>query len=213
MPDPDLLAQIAEALEGVTSGPWSWRHGPHEWSSRFLIGPTSGIPIAILHGGYDDTDCNFIAAARTLLPAASEEIARLRAHVEEVERSIPHECDGTCDECGCAPSRDFRLCHNCYEPGELTKACDENERLRQTAHASEKAKDKEIARLRAQVRIAREALEKVADSGMDEVSESGCTWCLALQCAGPLDAHAEFCPVGQALAALSAPTEAKEKSE
>jgi hypothetical protein len=119
--DPDLLTRIDEAMESVESS----RYGGHIQ--------------------YREKERLFIAAARTLLPAAREEIARLRADMKHATRL-----------------------ERIYEEHELLS---------------------EIARLREQVRIAREAIERFLFRAHDGT---------------------ELNVLVDALAALSATTEAKE---
>jgi hypothetical protein len=84
-----------------------------------------------------------------------------------------------------------------------------------TDRLEDELRDK-LARLRDQVRIAREALHRVANGGLRGVSEAGCTFCLEMPrhlTQTILEGeHFPDCVIAAALAALSATTEAKEKS-
>lgn len=84
MPD-DIIARAEAALEGVTDGPWvaeySGEQGncviPHDAQS-------TREAVCTTHLYYQVADAEFIAAARTLVPALAAELEAARAEVERL---------------------------------------------------------------------------------------------------------------------------------
>lgn len=101
----DLLQRLRTATKGVTEGPWEamlGTHGRNKICASYLCinGLSALFTIADINvpddaeRGYTDDAFNpevaaantyFIAAARTLIPEAAAEIARLQARIAELE--------------------------------------------------------------------------------------------------------------------------------
>ena len=77
-----LEQRIAEALEGVTPGPWTLvRDGnDEEWLVRYPDGEDASLLI--------ERDGAFIAAARTLLPECANELAALREQLRVAREAL-----------------------------------------------------------------------------------------------------------------------------
>ncbi|MCA0421886.1 MAG: hypothetical protein LCH61_00950 [Proteobacteria bacterium] len=81
----DILKRAADAVEGVTPGPW--RIGPDEEGAPAQCITGAGFDICTSWGGYNaaDADASFIVAARDLVPEMLGEIAALRAEVKRLQ--------------------------------------------------------------------------------------------------------------------------------
>jgi hypothetical protein len=90
---PDILETAQKALElsaKATPGPWRWKLDGHEVGTKLVYSGDSLFMVAILAGGYDDSDAAIIAFARNNLEALALEVLRLREEVDalrEVERA------------------------------------------------------------------------------------------------------------------------------
>lgn len=84
MTTPNLTSRIADALEGVTEGPWEWDGGRllhdepgHHSDTILLISEEKWMPAKASRA--------FIASARTLLPESAAEIERLRSVIGRID--------------------------------------------------------------------------------------------------------------------------------
>ena len=83
----DILKRAAEAVKGVTPGPW--RVGPVDDTT---VVAADGSEVAAIDGDYNHPDlwpmmeanARFIAAARQLVPDLRDEVLRLRADLARV---------------------------------------------------------------------------------------------------------------------------------
>ncbi|MCD0446331.1 hypothetical protein LO763_22205 [Glycomyces sp. A-F 0318] len=80
IPPTDLAAMRART-EAASPGPWTVLSGGH---GRYVDHELTGPPRSA-HGGFFKRDADFIAHARRDLPAALNEINRLRTRVTELE--------------------------------------------------------------------------------------------------------------------------------
>jgi hypothetical protein len=88
-PPSDLIARAKAALEGVTLGPWvipldetdAYDVPVIDSAGRYIChSPDDGV-----RGGFNRPDAEFVAAARTLVPALVSEIERLREGLVRIE--------------------------------------------------------------------------------------------------------------------------------
>lgn len=87
-----LTDRIAAALEGVTEGPWGCNRyrmfGPISDHDDQSFGMVLEIGQCDYDGGTGDANARFIAAARTLLPEALEEITRLEFVIDQLQQEL-----------------------------------------------------------------------------------------------------------------------------
>ena len=111
--DLDTIEQRANA---ATEGPWEASAHDHAAGDVPILDRTGHYlvicPDCGVRGGYERADAEFIAHARSDVPALLAEVRRLRAAAERVREL--HEwycagCEGTDPECG-------PMCRHCYDP-------------------------------------------------------------------------------------------------
>lgn len=91
---PELLAAWRAVTEAATPGPWKAYHGKYWSAAEDSEDREIGTFPADEHG---DACSDFIAAARTAMPALISEVERLRAENERLEAeldSLEHVCTG-----------------------------------------------------------------------------------------------------------------------
>lgn len=90
------LDVIEQRANDATPGPWERWHDPVALVDRFVAGfPINTIQDSV--GQFSAADAEFIAHARTDVPALVAEIRRLRAELAEaqfIERVMTHGLDG-----------------------------------------------------------------------------------------------------------------------
>ena len=102
---PERLAEIEARANAATQGPWEWH--PYMGSGATLAKPNHPFHELNILKTTDDwppvaADAEFIAAARTDVPALLAEVRRLQAAVERVrELHKPVPVYAHADECGC----------------------------------------------------------------------------------------------------------------
>lgn len=81
MPELDLDA-IRARVDGATPGMWYW--WPLDPRPHFQVGPTESAPVAEVYGPTErGADAEFIAHARTDVPALLAEVERLREELDQ----------------------------------------------------------------------------------------------------------------------------------
>src|SRR3990167_9853258 len=96
------LKEARKLEKAVTPGPWE--QGSHEMGRRIFTHEADGQEYRIgLTDDYDESDAAFIAASRTIVPAALDTIEALMSLVEELAKVHCHDqwkqCGGTCPPC------------------------------------------------------------------------------------------------------------------
>ena len=129
MPEPmttERLAEIEARANSATQGPWKWH--PYMGSGATLAKPNHPFHEHNILKTTDDwppvaPDADFIAAARTDVPALLAEVRRLQDAAERV-RALHHRVDvgvivsdcaeEECDHEGACPEVPFAVCDACY---------------------------------------------------------------------------------------------------